>query len=105
MKYIKWAFGGAFWILLAAFLHYTLPQRDNVYITGVEVKLEQFGSNSIFWSSPDAGANSEGGFVERDVRFIDTTQANGRVMVYRNEDTGIYPPYFSSGGFTNNSLI
>ncbi len=94
MTYIKWAFWGVFWLFVAAFLHYTLPQRDTVYVTGVEIKLEQFGPNSIFWSSPDAGADAGGGLVERDVRFIDTTQASGRVMVYRNEDTGFWPPYF-----------
>ena len=93
---------GYFWLAVkivvfaavAALLHYELPQRDVVYITGVEIKLEQFGENSIFWSSPDAGAAIEGGMVERDVRFIDTVQRDGDVMVYRNEDTGIWPPYF-----------
>ena len=93
---------GYFWLAVkivvfaavAALLHYELPQRDVVYITGVEIKLEQFGENSIFWSSPDAGAAIEGGMVERDVRFIDTVQRSGRVMVYRNEDTGVWPPYF-----------
>lgn len=94
MSYIKWTFIIAFWVLFGAFLHYTLPQRDTVYITGVEIKLEQFGENSIFWASPDTGASAEGGYVERDVRFIDAVQADGDVMVYRNEDTGFWPPYF-----------
>ena len=83
-----------FFLLIAAWLHYTLPQRDVVYITGVEIKLEQFGENSIFWASPDAGTAAANGVVERDVRFIDTVQRDGDVMVYRNEDTGIWPPYF-----------
>jgi len=95
MRYVKWTF----WILIlavvGAFLHYTLPKRDIVYVTGVEIKLEQFGENSIFWASPDTGASAAGGVVERDVRFIDTVQRNGRVKVYRNEDTGWgWPPYF-----------
>ena len=39
---------------------------------------------------------SDTGAVNRDVFFIQTVQAgNGRVMVYRNEDTGWgWPPYF-----------
>lgn len=94
LTYVKWAFWAIVWAFVAIFLHYTLPQRDTVYITGVEIKLEQFGPNSIFWSSPDAGADAGTGLVERDVRFIDTTQDSGRVMVYRNEDTGFWPPYF-----------
>ena len=94
LRYLWLAIKIAVALLVAAFLHYTLPQRDVVYVTGVEIKLEQFGENSIFWASPDSGAASEGGLVERDVRFIDTVQRNGRVMVYRNEDTGFWPPYF-----------
>ncbi|MFY0690406.1 MAG: DUF1523 family protein [Paracoccaceae bacterium] len=94
MVYVKWGFWSLFWLLVAAFFHYTLPQRDVVYITGVEIKREDFGENSIFWASPDTGADATG--ANRDVRFIDTVRhKNGRVMVYRNEDTGWgWPPYF-----------
>ncbi|MDO6797606.1 DUF1523 family protein [Shimia thalassica] len=95
MVYVKWIFWGTFWVLVAAFFHYTLPKRDIVYITGVEIKMEQFGENSIFWAAPDTGANITDGVVKRDVRFIDTVKTNGRVKVYRNEDTGWgWPPYF-----------
>ena len=95
MTYVKWIFWGTFWLLVAAFFHYTLPKRDIVYVTGVEIKMEQFGENSIFWAAPDTGANIVDGVVTRDVRFIDAVQANGRVKVYRNEDTGWgWPPYF-----------
>lgn len=95
MTYVKWIFWGTFWLLVAAFFHYTLPKRDIVYVTGVEIKMEQFGENSIFWAAPDTGANITDGVVTRDVRFIDAVQANGRVKVYRNEDTGWgWPPYF-----------
>ncbi|MBU2943335.1 DUF1523 family protein [Shimia thalassica] len=95
MVYVKWIFWGTFWVLVAAFFHYTLPKRDIVYITGVEIKMEQFGENSIFWAAPDTGANINDGVVKRDVRFIDTVKTNGRVKVYRNEDTGWgWPPYF-----------
>ncbi|GGL72628.1 DUF1523 family protein [Wenxinia marina] len=94
LRYIWWAIRLAVLLVVVLFLHYTLPQRDIVYVTGVEIKLEQFGENSIFWASPDSGAASDGGMVERDVRFIDTVQRDGDVMVYRNEDTGVWPPYF-----------
>ncbi|EAQ03191.1 hypothetical protein OB2597_13643 [Pseudooceanicola batsensis HTCC2597] len=94
MAYIKWAFWGIVALFVVAFFHYTLPQRDIVYVTGVEIKLEQFGENSIFWAAPDSGAAAQGGTIERDVRFIDTVQRDGDVMVYRNEDTGFWPPYF-----------
>jgi len=95
MRYVKWVFWIAVILLVGGFLHYTLPKRDIVYVTGVEIKLEQFGENSIFWASPDTGASAAGGVVERDVRFIDTVQRNGKVKVYRNEDTGWgWPPYF-----------
>lgn len=94
-NYLKWAFWGVFWVLLLSMLHYTLPQRDIVYITGTSNRIIQFGENSIFWGSPDVGTNEEAGTVQRDVLFIDTVMRNGRVMVYRNEDTGwIWPPYF-----------
>lgn len=94
MVYVKWVIIVLFWGTIAAFFHYTLPQKDIVYVTGVEVKREDFGENMLFWASPDTGAGVNS--TSRDVRFVDTVQAsNGRVMVYRNEDTGWgWPPYF-----------
>ncbi len=94
LRYIKWAFWVVIIGFLAIVLNYTLPQRDVVYISGVDNRLEQVGANSIFWSSPDSGTSTEGNLIQRDVRFIDSTQRNGEVMVYRNEDTGFWPPYF-----------
>lgn len=94
LRYLKWGFWIAFWAILAAFLHYTLPQRDIVYVTNTYNRVVQFGENSIFWSSPDVGTNVEAGMVSRDVLFIEATRANGRPAVYRNEDTGLWPPYF-----------
>ena len=95
MVYVKWVFTITFWVLSGSVLHYTLPKHDVVYVTGVEIKMEQFGENSIFWAAPDTGANITEGVVKRDVRFIDTVQVNERVKVYRNEDTGWgWPPYF-----------
>ncbi|SHI54919.1 DUF1523 family protein [Wenxinia saemankumensis] len=93
LRYIWWAIKIAAAICVAALLHYTLPQRDVVYITSTYNRVVQFGSNSIFWSSPDSGSNVAAGEVSRDVLFIESVQRSGRVMVYRNEDTGFWPPY------------
>jgi len=81
-------------LLIGAFLHYTLPQRDIVRVVNTEVILTEMGGwNSMFYAQPDSGA--AGTATSRDVRFINTERANGRIMVYRNEDTGVlWPPYF-----------
>ncbi|SDE33282.1 DUF1523 family protein [Limimaricola pyoseonensis] len=93
MRWLKWAFWGSLLLLVGALLHYNLPKRDVVYITGVEIKLERIDPNSVFWASSENNAAT--GPVERDVRFIDTVQADGGVKVFRNEDTGGgWPPYF-----------
>jgi len=93
MVYVKWGFWGLFWVLVASFLHYTLPQHDIVRITDTYESRVDFGENSIFWANQGTG-NAEG-MVSRDVFFIQTVRANGRVMVYRNEDTGWgWPPFF-----------
>jgi uncharacterized protein DUF1523 len=93
MVYVKWAFLFLFWGAVATVFNYTLPQKDIVYITGVEIKREDFGENMLFWAAPDTGANANA--TSRDVRFVDTVRPNGRVQVYRNEDTGWgWPPYF-----------
>ncbi len=95
LTYIKWGFYITLATVVAAFLHYTLPDRDIVYITNTSNRLMTFGSNSIFWASPDVGSDEVAGAIQRDVLFIDAVRANGNVAVYRNEDTGwIWPPYF-----------
>ena len=94
MKYIKWLLIIAFWTFVAAFFHYTLPQKDIVRITDTYEKRIDFGENSLFWASADTG--NAGTAINRDIFFIQTRQtSNDRVMVYRNEDTGWgWPPYF-----------
>lgn len=94
MTYIKWTFRGIVFLLLASFLHYTLPQHDIVRVVNTEVQRIDPGNNSFFWASGDAGSsvNATG---SRDVRFIETIMPNGEPMVYRNEDTGWgWPPFF-----------
>ncbi len=94
MRYVKWTLGVLIALLLFSFFHYTLPQRDIVRIVNTEVRRIDFGENSIFWASPDVGTDGSNA-VNRDVRFIETVQADGDIMVYRNEDTGWgWPPYF-----------
>ncbi len=93
MRILSWIITLCFWALIAAFFHYTLPQKDIVRITDTENRRIDFGENSIFWAGADAG-NSETS-TNRDVFFIQTVKANGKPMVYRNEDTGWrWPPYF-----------
>ncbi|MBJ6372343.1 DUF1523 family protein [Sedimentitalea arenosa] len=94
MGYVKWAFILLFWVLLGSFLHYTLPHQDIARITDTyEKRVDLEGENSLFWAQHDTGGNST--VTGRDVFFIQTRLKNGKVMVYRNEDTGwSWPPYF-----------
>lgn len=93
MTYVKWTLMLVVAAIAGAFLHYTLPQTDIVRVVDTEVRRVDFGENSIFWAASDTGS-AEGG-LNRDVRFIKTRKANGRISDYRNEDTGWgWPPYF-----------
>lgn len=93
MVYVKWVFVFATWLLVASFLHYTLPQTDILRITDTYEKRIDFGENSIFWSNQGTGEAED--TPNRDVFFIQTVRTDGDVMVYRNEDTGWgWPPYF-----------
>ena len=97
--YIKWGFRIALLLLVAGFLHYTLPQHDIVRIVGTENRRIDVGANSIFWSRPDVGMAD--GNSSRDVFFINTIYPDGSVMDYRNEDTGWgWPPYFKIDTFS-----
>ena len=94
MAYVKWIFRIVVFLLAAAFLHYTLPQRDIVRVNGTEILRQDFsGWNRIFYAQADAGNDNT--VVNRDLRLINTQLASGRSYVYRNEDTGFgWPPYF-----------
>ncbi len=93
MVYLKWGWRIVFWTAVLAFLHYTLPQHDIVRITDTYEKRVNPGENTLFWSNANTGENVSA--TERDVFFIQTFRANGRPMIYRNEDTGWgWPPYF-----------
>lgn len=92
-RYFKWGFWIVLILTVGGMLHYTLPQRDIVRITGTYNRLTTVGENSFFYATPDAGTGES--TVTRDIRFIEAVRPNGRVIVYRNEDTGwVWPPYF-----------
>ena len=93
MRYVKWSVIIAFWAVVAAFLHYTLPQKDIVRIVNTyEERQTLEGWTRIFWSEPDTQTAS---LRDRDVQFIQGVRESGRPIVYRNEDTGWgWPPYF-----------
>ncbi len=92
---IKWGLRILAVLIIGAFLHYTLPQRDIVRIVDTGNRITQIGANWIFYSIEDTGTGAETN-TTRDIRFIDAVYPDGSsVMVYRNEDTGwFWPPYF-----------
>ena len=93
---VKWGIRILLVLFVAAFLHYTLPQRDVVQITNTYNRITQIGGNWIFYSIEDTGTGAETTSTARDIRYIDAVFPDGQsVMVYRNEDTGwLWPPYF-----------
>ena len=93
LTYFKWTFWIVFWAIVAAFLHYTLPQHDIVRIADTYEQRIDPGGNSLFWTNAATGDRTD--LPGRDVFFIQTIRPGGQPMVYRNEDTGWgWPPYF-----------
>lgn len=92
-RIIKWTFWITFWVILGAFLHYTLPQKDIVRIVNTYEERQDLGDwTRIFWSDPDDQSMT---LSNRDVQFIQAVRPDGSPIVYRNEDTGWgWPPYF-----------
>lgn len=99
-RILKWCLLGLPVLGVVLFLHYTLPHRDTVRITGTYNRLTTIGANSMFFAASDVGTGSgapanASGSETRDIRFIEAVHPNGKVIVYRNEDTGwVWPPYF-----------
>lgn len=82
----------ALFLCIGATLHYTLPKRDIVVITGTEITRQDFSNfNRFFYAQADSGSAE---LSNRDLRLINTQNADGTVMVYRNEDTGLGWPYY-----------
>jgi hypothetical protein len=91
--YLKWGLRMAVLLVVGLFLYYELPRHDIVRITNTYNRLTTIGSNAIFYSSGDSGSAENA--ATRDIRFIEAVRPNGKVVVYRNEDTGwVWPPYF-----------
>lgn len=83
MRYAKWTLVALIALVVAGFLHWSLPSRDIVRIVDTEVRRVQ------------VERDGEGRTTTRDVRFIAAMSPAGRPRVYRNEDTGFgWPPYF-----------
>lgn len=107
LRVIKWTFWITVWVLTLSFLHYTIPQIDVVRVTEIVERRVDFGENSIFWASPDSGADTERN--DRYIRFVYArypaeNPEDSRGMEFRNEDTGWgWPPYFKfdSDGLQN----
>ncbi|MEZ5913409.1 MAG: DUF1523 family protein [Paracoccaceae bacterium] len=93
MRYVKWTIWALLALFVVGFFHYTLPQHDVVRVVNTYQERQDLQDwTRIFWASPDDQAT---GLINRDVQFIQTVRANGKPMVYRNEDTGwSWPPYF-----------
>ncbi len=99
MRYVKWTLWTLVALIVATFLHYTLPQVDVVRVVGTNTQRMDLGENNWFFSARDSGTavTADG---NRDVKFIETVQPDGDVMVYRNEDTAWgWPPYFKFNSF------
>ncbi|MBC7141105.1 MAG: DUF1523 family protein [Rhodobacteraceae bacterium] len=92
-RVLTWSWRIAVFLFAATFLHYTLPQHDIVRVVNTYQERQDLSDwTRIFWASPD---DQSTGLINRDVQFIQTVKANGKIAVYRNEDTGwSWPPYF-----------
>ena len=90
---IRWILKVLLALLVLAVFHYNLPQRDIVRITGTEIlRKDLSGWTGMFYAAAQSG---EAQTQNRDLRLINAVRANGKVTVYRNEDTGFnWPPYF-----------
>lgn len=95
LHYVKVFLGVLLGLVVFMFLDYSLPSKNTLRITNTYNRLTSVtSSNAIFYASEDTGT-VENAAGQRDVRFIETVRPNGKVFVYRNEDTGwIWPPYF-----------
>jgi len=92
---IKWGIRIFLILIVGAFLHYTLPQRDVVKVLDTFNRITPIGANWMFYSIEETGTGVETTTSSRDIRFISAEYANGGTMTYRNEDTGwFWPPYF-----------
>lgn len=95
---IKYGLQTLFIVLVVAFLHYNLPRTQVAQIIGTDVKRLDSTARGKSADNPQGK-----GVKVRDVRFINAQSKDGKVEVFRNEDTGWgWPPYmkFNSADIT-----
>ncbi len=92
MRYVKWTFLALIVLGAGLFLQYNLPRHDIVSIRGTDMQRINVGWNGMFYAT--RMRNAQGDLIGTDVRLINTVRPNGKTRVYRNEDTGFWPPYF-----------
>jgi len=86
-RYLKIGIPVLLVILLALFLHKNLIRTEVVQVSGTDVRRTD--------ESISAAKSVENKSATSDIRFINTLSSKGKVMVFRNEDTGWgWPPYF-----------
>ncbi len=93
LKYVKIVVAVLLVIAVGLFLHRNLPRTAVVQINGTDIKrMDKSGEKA---GADSKGAQGQTAVQTTDVRFINTVSRSGKVMVFRNEDTGWgWPPYF-----------
>ena len=87
MAYASWTFRILVALAAVGVLHYNLPQRDIVRIVNTYEERRDFDDwTSVFWSGRATTSTTN---PTKDVLFIQTVKANGKAMVYRNQDTEV----------------
>ncbi len=86
MTAVKWTLYAVLLLAVAALLHYSLPKREVVRITGIDTKRMDTVVETATGSSRTE---------TRDVSFIYAAEPDGTTREFRNEDTDFgWPPYF-----------
>jgi len=73
--------------VFALFLYYNIPRTVVVQISGTDVKRVDKSSGKVV-DQKTAGSKKGTILSTYDLRFINSMAHNGKVMVFRNEDTG-----------------
>ena len=75
MGWVKWGLRAFLLLLVAGFLHYTLPQHDIVRIVNTYEERQELGDwTRIFWTTPDSQPATQ---TSRDVQFIQAITPDG----------------------------
>ena len=94
LRFIKYTLLVLIVLTLGGVLCYCLPHTKVVQITGTDIKRMVTGGPEKPSAEAKARQREKPAGI-RDVRFINTITRKGKVLVFRNEDTGWgWPPYF-----------